>query len=162
MVRGTHRGIALLFCMAVCCGCLGAQAQSAITIRMLEARTGKLIETSNYLVRVNHEQTAHANWVVQNEDGTGKLTLPGGVSTLSITATYESAMYVYVNCDSASEKGNPGEHWYDVSEILTAGLVAPNGCRKPRDAAKRRPIAKPGEFVFFVRKLNSFEQVMEE
>jgi hypothetical protein len=162
MAQWTHRGVALLFCMAVFCGCLGAQTEKTITIRMLDGKTGKLIETSNYLVRVDHEQTVHANWVVQNEDGTGKLTLPGGASAFSIHATYDSAMYIYVNCDSATRKANPADHWYGVSEILTAGVVAPNGCRNPKDAAKIRPIAKPGEFVFFVRKLNALEQFAED
>ena len=60
------------------CGCLFAQSEKTITIRMLDGKTGKPIEASGFLVRVDHEQTVHADWVVQNEDGTGKLTLPRG------------------------------------------------------------------------------------
>jgi hypothetical protein len=162
MAQWTHRGIALLFCMAVCCGCLGAQTAKTVTIRMLNGKTGKLIATSHYLVRINHEQTVHGDWVVQNEDGTGKLTVPSGASVFSIQATYESALYIYFNCDSATGKENPGQHWYGLSEILTSGVVAPNGCRSPKDAAKFKPIAKPGEFVFFVRELSAREQLVED
>jgi hypothetical protein len=32
---------------------------------------------------------------------------------------------------------------------------------KPKNAAKLRFVAKPGEFVFFVRKLNALEQFNE-
>ena len=69
-----YRVLALLLCMAASCGCLCAQADQTITLRMLDARTGKLIETSYFLVRINHEETVHANWVLQNQNGTGKLT----------------------------------------------------------------------------------------
>jgi hypothetical protein len=147
--------------MAVFCGFLGAQTEKTITIRMLNGKTGKLIATSHYLVRVDHEQTVHADWVGQNEDGTGKLSVPGEVSVLSIHATYDSAMYIYINCDSATGKGKTSENWYGVSEILTSGVVASNGCRSPKEAAKIRPAAKPGEFVFFVRELNALEQFNE-
>jgi hypothetical protein len=162
MAHWIHRGIALLFCVAVCCGCLGAQTAKTVTIRMLNGKTGKLIATSYYLVRADHEQTVHADWVVQNEDGTGKLTVPGGVSVLAIHATYGGATYTYINCDSAARKGSSGEHWYGLSEILTSGVVAPNVCAKPKDAAKFRQVAKPGEFVFFVRELNALEQLNED
>jgi hypothetical protein len=113
--------------MAAFCGCLCAQTQKTVTVRMLDGKTGKLIETSNFLVRIDHEQTDHANLVVQNEDGTGKLTVPGAAAVFSIHATYDSAMYIYINCDSATGKENPSDHWYKVSEILTSGVVAPNG-----------------------------------
>ena len=151
-----------MFCLAAFCGCLCAQTGKTITVRMLNGKTGKLIATSNFLVRIDHEQTVHADWVVQNEDGTGKLTLPGSAAALSIKATYDGAMYVYVNCDAATGKGNPTDRWYGVSEILTSGVVAANGCVKPKDAAKLKFVAKPGEFVFFVRKLNPLEQIEED
>jgi hypothetical protein len=70
-----------------------------------------------------------------------------------IRATYDSAMVTYANCDSAKEKQNPVPHWYDVSTILTSGVVAPNGCSKMTETAK------PGEFVFFVRKENWREKM---
>ena len=77
MHRLAHRSLALLACMAAFCGCMTAQSRT-VTVRMMDAKSGKLIETSSFLVRINHDTTAHANWVVQNEDGSGKLTLPAG------------------------------------------------------------------------------------
>ena len=144
--------------MASVCGCLLAQSEKTITVRMLDGKTGRLIEASGFQVRVDHEQTFHANWVVQSEDGTGKLIVPKGASLLSIRGTYDNSMQVYVNCDSATEKENPVDRWYAISEILTSGVVAPNACGKPIDAAKLKPVAKPGEFVFLVRRMTSREQ----
>jgi hypothetical protein len=168
MLRLTHRAFTLLVCMAAFCGLLCAQTGKTITVRMLDGKTGKLITASNFLVRVDHEPTVHADWVVQNEDGTGKLTLPRSASLLSIQATYQSSMAIYVNCDSASEKENPVGRWYSIAEILSLGVTAPNGCVKPAEDAKLKPLAiptpaaKPGEFVFFVRKQNWREQMQED
>ena len=174
MLRQMHRAFTLLVCMAAFCGLLCAQTGKTITVRMLDGKTGKLITASNFLVRVDHEPTVHADWVVQNEDGTGKLTLPQSASVFSIQATYESAMLIYVNCDWASEKTNPIGRWYSIAEILTSGVAAPNGCIKPAEAnklkiltklkpiAKPTPVVKPGEFVFFVRKQNWREQMQED
>ena len=158
MLRRTLRGIALLFCMTAVCGGLFAQLEKTIIVRMLDGKTGRPVDASGFQVRVDHEQAFHANWVVHNEDGTGKLIVPKGASLIAIQGTYDNSMLVYVNCDSAAEKENPVDHWYAISEILTLGVVAPNGCGKPSDAAKVKPIAKPGEFVFLVRRMTSREQ----
>jgi hypothetical protein len=180
MHRLTHRAFILLVCMTAFCGWLHAQTGKTITLRMLDGKTGKLIETSNFLVRIDHEPAVHADWVVQNVDGTGKLTLPRNASVLSIQATYDSAMLIYVNCDTAGGKANPGALWYSVAEILTLGVATPNSCEKPADAAKFKTLAKlkpgakrtpgdkpalvvnPGEFVFYVRKQNWREQIRED
>ena len=111
MVRRTLGMLTLLLCAAALCGSLSAQTEKTITIRMLDSRTGHLIATSDFLVRINHEETVHPNWVRQNEDGTGN--------------------------------------------ILTSGVAAPNGC------SKQTALAKPGEFVFFVRKQNLREQTQD-
>jgi hypothetical protein len=129
---------------------------------MLDGKTGKLIVASNYLVRVNHDQTIHANWVAQNEDGSGKLTLPQTAALLTIQGTYDSAEEIYFNCDAAGEKDKISAHWYDLATILATGIAAPDGCVKPREAAKLKIAAKPSEFIFFVRKKNMFEQVQED
>jgi hypothetical protein len=143
-------------------GLLYAQTGKTITVRMLDGKTGKLITTSTFMVRVDRESTVHADWVTPNEDGTGKLSLPRSASLLSIRGTYDSSMTIYVNCDSASEKKNPIDHWYSIAEILSLGIAAPNSCVKPAEAAKFKPAAKPGEFVFFVRKENWREQMQED
>jgi hypothetical protein len=161
MIPRTYRNLALLFCMAVFCGSLLAQTGKTITLRMMDGKTGKLIETSHFMVRVDHQETVHADWVVQNENGTGKLTLPKGASLLLIQATYDSATQIYVNCDATSQKEDPIGHWYSIAEILASGVVAPNGCVRPKEAAKLKPAAKPGEFVFFVRTRNWREQAQD-
>jgi hypothetical protein len=166
MIQRTHRAVYLLLCLFVFCGLACAQAQKTITIRMLDSRTGRLIATSDYLVRVNHEQTVHANWVTQNEDGTGKLTLPDDATVLSVRATYESTTRIYVNCDADSGHGllasDPSpDRWYKISDILELGVVAPKGCGGKKITDKLQVVAKPGEFIFFVRKLNPLEKLQD-
>lgn len=163
MINWTHRALYLLLCVAAVCGPLRAQTEKTVTIRMLDSRTGILIASSDYLVRINHEETVHGNWVVKNEDGSGKLTLPGDATALSVRATYDSSTSMYVNCDAAKDVGSsdraPGlDRWYKVSEILESGVVASNGCAGKKIPGRLQVVAKPGEFVFFVRKLNAKEQ----
>jgi hypothetical protein len=148
MVRPLCRLFFLLVIVATFCVSLHTQAVKKITIRMLDAKTGHLIPSDDFLVRVDHEADvhAHADWVKQNEDGAGELTIPANAVILSIQGKYDSSMSIYINCDTALDKPNPMMHWYKVAEILSTGVVAPNGCSKLKE------IAKPGEFVFFVRK----------
>ena len=161
------RGVsaAILASFAFLCAHLSAQAGKTVTLRMLEGRTGRIIATSDFLVQINHEKEQHANWVTLNEDGTGKLALPPEATEISIHGMYDSSMSIFVNCDSQKGKGVLEEqglmetpvspdHWYSLTDILAAGIVAPNGCLKKKDADKLKIEAKPGEFVFFVRKKN--------
>jgi hypothetical protein len=147
------------------CALLSAQAGKTVTVRMIEGRTGRLIATTDFLVQINHQQEQHANWVTLNEDGTGKLALPANATEISIHGLYDSSMSIYVNCDSEKGKGileNQGllqtevspDRWYSISDILTSGIVAPNGCLKKKDADKQKVAPKPGEFIFFVRRKN--------
>lgn len=161
MARRIYQRLSLLFCMGALCGSLCAQTGKTITIRMLNGKTGKFLAASGFLVRIDHQEAVHADWVVQNEDGTAKLTLPEGASLLSIHATYDDSMQTFVNCDSASGKASPVDHWYAISEILTSGLVVPDGCVKAESAAKFKLVAKPGEFVLLVRRMSTREQWRE-
>jgi hypothetical protein len=160
----TLRGIALSLSLAVASSSLIAQTSNTITLRMLEAKSGRLIATSHYLIRADHDKTLHADWVEQNENGTGKLRLWSYIRDISVQATYDNAMEVFINCDTATQKGVSFDHWYSVSTILATGIVAPNGCAKPSSPSKKKaatdilPVAKPGEFIFFVRKQNRLEQ----
>jgi hypothetical protein len=152
--------------MAALCSLLHAQTGRTITIRMLDGRTGKLIATSDFLVRVNYEQTVHGNWVRMNADGTGEMKLPKDASQISIRATYDSNTIFYVNCDADKDRGAPDraagtDRWYPVADILASGVVAPNGCVGKKAAEKFQISTKPGEFVFFVRRLNLLEQMHE-
>jgi hypothetical protein len=49
--------------MAAFCGVLCAQTGKTITLRMMDGKTGRLIATSDFLARIDHQQTVHANWV---------------------------------------------------------------------------------------------------
>jgi hypothetical protein len=166
--RTAFRSLTLLLCAAALCASLSAQTQRTIIIRMLDGRTGKLIAASNYLVRIDHDQSVHANWVAQSEDGPNKLTMPSTARLLTIQGTYDSAMLLYFNCDAAGDKDKTADHWYEVAKILATGVAAPNACAKPRDAAKlsadakKMMAAQPGEFVFFVRKRNMLEQAKDD
>jgi hypothetical protein len=163
MARRTCRVFLILVCLAAICGTVPAQTDKTIVIRMLDSRTGLLIASDSFLVRMNHIETDHGDWVRKNEDGTGSLTLPADATVISIHATYESATQVYVNCDTNKDRGsadhaaNP-DRWYEVATILTSGVVAPNGCVGKKVPEKLQVVAKPGEFVFFVRQMNSMER----
>jgi hypothetical protein len=141
---------------------LQAQTGNTITLRMMDAKTGKMISTTDFLVQINHQQSVHADWVQLNDDGSGKLTLPPDASLILIHGKYDNSMSIYVNCDSVRKGKIPtmdsqvGDHWYPVADILKSGIVTHNGCGK--DSTSFAP--KPGEFVFFVRKLNWRESDM--
>jgi carbohydrate-selective porin OprB len=146
-------------------GLVRAQAQKTITVRMLDSRTGKLIVTSDFLVRINNEQTVHANWITQNQDGSGKLTLPDNATVVSIRATYDSTTAFYINCDANKDRGAADQdasrdRWYKVADILALGVVAPDGCGK-KIPDKLQVVAQPGEFIFYVRKRNPLEQFQD-
>jgi hypothetical protein len=156
--------------LPVCFAALAAGAQSpapkTITIRMLDSKTGTLIATSNFLVRVNHREEEHGDWARQAEDGAGKLMLPANANDLAVHATYESATLTYVNCDSDKDRAS-AEHaasldrWYSVEQILASGVVAPNNCAGKKIPEKLQVVAEPGEFVFFVRPMNPRERFRE-
>jgi hypothetical protein len=166
MVQPAHRVFLLLLCMAALCGSVYAQTEKTVTIRMLDSKTGLLIATSDFQVRVNHEATVHGDWVKLNEEGTGKLTLPNDADVVSIHATYDGAMYIYTNCDAVKDRGSSQrvaspDRWYSVSAILKSGVLAPNDCVGNKVPDRLQVVAKPGEFVFFVRKLTALEQSRE-
>lgn len=158
MLRRAYCALLPVMWMIALCATLHAQAGKTITLRLLDGKTGRVVAPTGFLVRANHQPTLHGEWVQKNDDGTAELNIPEGISVLSIQATYENSMEIYFNCDSPKQAANPSELWYPVSEILTTGLVAPDGCVKPKAADKLKVTAKPGEFVFFVRKLGWREQ----
>ncbi len=161
MFRLTLRVPLLMLCVAALCAAFLAQTEHAqtartITIRILDSKTARPIAATNYLVRINHQPAVHADWVHQNEDRSATLTVPADATVVSIQATYDSAMQIFVNCDSVLDKQNPQDQWYSVSTILNSGVVAPNGCSKMKETAH------PGEFIFFVRKANFRERTQDD
>ncbi len=148
MIQLVLRLSLLIVCAAFFAPAAQAQSARTITIRILDSKTTRPIGVSNFLVRINHQQTIHANWATQNEDHSAKLTVPADATVVSIQATFDSAMQVFVNCDIVQKKQDLPSQWYSVSKILTSGVVAPNGCSKMKETAQ------PGEFIFFVRRAN--------
>ncbi len=156
MLRRNLRVTLLILCAAFLVPAVHAQTARTITIRMLDSKTARPIVPTNFLVRINHQQTIHANWITQNENRTATLTVPADATVISIQATYDSAMQIFVSCDSIEDKQNPQAQWYPVSTILASGVVAPNGCSKMKETAQ------PGEFIFFVRRANFRERTQED
>lgn len=138
------------FVVFVCAAALGtglhAQSENTIHIRLLDGKTGLPAPADNYLVRVDHDETIHNDWVHINDDGTVDVTLPADAKEIAVAATYNMAMDTYINCAIAKESDKERDVWYSIDKILGSGLVAPNECSKTDYKAK------PGEFIFFVRK----------
>jgi hypothetical protein len=109
---------------------------------------------SNLVVRIDHLDAVHNDWLQLNDDGTGKVSAPAGASFLSIQATYDSSTEIYVNCDAGMEKNTGTLHWYSIADILKSGVAMPNECYKAKYAEATRVTPKPGQFVLFVRKTN--------
>jgi hypothetical protein len=135
-----------LICAAALCASLHAQSENTIHIRVLDGKTGLPVKADNYLVRIDHHETQHNEWVHINDDGSVVVTLPADAKEISVKATYNLAIDTYINCDAAKESDKERDVWYPVAKILETGLVAPNECSKTQYKAK------PGEFIFFVRK----------
>ena len=146
------RKVAEYVWLAVMCAGLQAQSQNVIHIRLLDGKTGQPIAATNFLVRVDHHDTNHNEWVHLYDDGTVTVALPAATKVVALKATYEMGMATYINCDAAKETDKERDVWYPVDDIMKRGVVAPNEC------SKTEYTAKPGEFVFFVRKRNWREQ----
>ena len=140
------RALPRLVCVTAFCLSLHAQTVNTISIRLLDGKTGLPVKASNFLVKVDHHSIEHNDWVHMNDDGTVIVTVPTDARELSVKATYNESMDTYINCDAAKESDRERDFWYPISDILKAGVVAPNEC------SKTNYTAKPGEFVFFVRK----------
>ncbi len=147
------RAFIALLCAVVLLAGLHAQSENTIHIRLLDGKTGLPVEASNYMVRIDHHDTAHNEWVKIKDDGTVLATLPPDAHEVAIKATYDMSMQTYVNCDVAKESDKERNIWYPIAQILKSGVVAPNEC------SQTHYTANPGEFVFFVRKRTWVEQL---
>jgi hypothetical protein len=136
---------------------LHAQTAKTLTILMLDGKTGKPIIPSNFLVRFDHLDAIHNESVRIGDDGLGTVTVPASASFLSVQATYSESMDYYVNCDAAMQKDVRTLHWYPIADILSTGVNSPNECSKGKYDDATRLAAKPGVFVFYVRKTNWHE-----
>lgn len=132
---------------------LSAQAANTIFVRLLDGKTGLPVKASNFLVRIDHHETDHPDWVTVNDDGTVSITLPADAKEISLKATYGMGMDTYINCDAAKENDKERNIWYSIATILSTGIVAPDEC------ARTNYKSKPGEFTFFVRKRSWHDQL---
>jgi hypothetical protein len=139
-------------CAAVLLAGLHAQTENTIHIRLLDGKTGLPLKASNYLVRIDHHDTPHNDWVHMDDDGSVTVTLPSDAREIAIKATYDFSTQTFINCDAAKETDKERDLWYPLAQILQSGVVAPNEC------SLTHYTAKPGEFVFFVRKRTWREQ----
>ena len=142
---------------AALCSPLNAQAGKTITVLMLDGKTGRPIIPSNLLVRIDHLNAIHNEWLKLTDDGLGIVTVPASASFLSIQGAYESSMEIYVNCDAGMEKDASTLHWYSIADILASGVSMPNECYKGKYAEATHKENKPGVFVVYVRKNNWHE-----
>lgn len=140
------RSISLFIALAFIPILLHAQDATSISIRLLDGKTGLPVKASNFLVRVDHHDTVHPDWVKIADDGTVVVTLPDDAKEISLKATYDMGMDTYINCDAARESDKERDIWYSIATILKSGIVAPDECDKTSFKSK------PGEFIFFVRK----------
>jgi hypothetical protein len=140
------RAVAKFAYVTAFCVSLHAQTVNSISIRVLDGKTGLPVKASNFLVKVDRHDTEHNDWVHMNDDGTVLVTVPVDAREFSVKATYNESIDTYINCDAAKESDKERDIWYPISDILKTGVVAPNEC------SKTNYTAKPGEFVFFVRK----------
>ncbi len=161
MDRPMRRLLVFAACASMACLAQQSQVQKKLTVRVLDGKTGEKVAPNNIEVRINRQQTYHIEWVKLNDDGTAELTLPESATAVSVRATYANSTDYYVNCDMAKQKDTTADGWYPVGDIITGGLVIPNDCVKPKDAAKVKVDPRPGEFVLFVRKRNWKEEAMQ-
>jgi len=140
-----------LLVLAFAAPILPAQAVPAISVQILDGKTGKPVEPSNILVHVDHHEAIHQDWVKIGDDGTIAVTPPPTASVLALQGTYYASMMIYINCDAAADADTDKLHWYAIADILSKGVVAPNKCFKGKYEQKTAVTPKPGEFIFYVR-----------
>jgi hypothetical protein len=147
-MRSTRSLAGLVLTLTVCLPLHAQDAPEAktISVQLRDGRTGLPVKADNFLVRIDHHDTVLEGAVEIKDDGAVMVTVPAGATDISFKATYNASMDVYVNCDAAKQSDKQRNIWYPIATILQAGIVAPNECSKTNYKAK------PGEFVFFVRK----------
>ena len=141
------------------CAVLHAEPGKTIVLRVFDGKTGRPVVPTGYQVRIDHLTMVHPDWVKQNEDGTAELTIPADAAVVALHLAYDNSMEIYINCDA--ERNSFGDVWYPVSQIMTKGFVAANGCGKPRVNDKYKTTAAPGELILFVREKNWKERAQD-
>jgi hypothetical protein len=150
------RALLPLACILTICACLHAQDTKTITVELRDGKTGLPITPSNLLLRVDHHDAIHTEWVKIGDTGGITVTVPDDAKEISLQATYGEGMDTYINCDVARQSDKERLVWYPIDVIMKTGAVTPNEC------SKTEYTAKPGEFVFFVRKRSAIDRLHNE
>lgn len=141
----------LLACVLLLPCLASAQTGPTVTIRILDGKTGEPIHVNNLIVRVDHRDEPYNEGLKLNGDDPATATLPANATQLSIQGTYNASMDTYINCDADAGRDNTVLKWYSITDVLKSGMVTPNLCYKGKYQNAFKIVAKPGEFVFFVR-----------
>ncbi len=140
---------------------LHAQKTNTITVLIYDGKTGKPLIPDNYVIRIDHLDAIHNEWLTVKDDGTGVVVVPASAAFLGVQGAYHKSMDLYINCDAAMEKDTSTLHWYSIPDILSAGVAAPNECYKGKFAEATHVTPKPGQFVFFVRPIGPREALAD-
>ena len=132
-----------------------------ITVLVFDGKTGRPITPDNYIVRVDHLNATHNEWLTIKDDGTATIAVPDKTSFLSVQTTYHRSMDFYVNCDAGMEKDTSTIHWYSITDILASGVSTSNECYKGKFADATKVAPKPGQFIFYVRPINARESLAD-
>ncbi len=129
------------------------RTQKTITIIMADGKTGKTITPNNFVIRFNHLNAIRNETLTLNDDGSGKVRVPGNATYISVQGTYHNSIDLYINCDAGMEKDTATLHWYSINDILSAGVSTPNECYKGKYEKTTAIPAVPGELIFYVREI---------
>jgi hypothetical protein len=140
---------------------LHAQQTKTITVLLYDGKTGRQLIPDNYVIRIDHLDATHNEWLNLKDDGSGVVAVPATATFLGVQAAYHKSMDLYINCDAAMEKDTSTLHWYSISDILTSGVAAANECYKGKFADATHVTPKPGQFVFFVRPIGPREALAD-
>jgi len=138
-----------------------AQQTKTITILIYDGKTGRPLIPDNYVIRIDHLDAVHNEWLTLKDDGTGIVAVPSGATFLGVQGAYHKSLDLYINCDAAMEKDTSTLHWYSIPDILSTGVAASNECYKGKYADATHVTPKPGQFVFFVRPIGPLEALAD-
>lgn len=139
---------------------MSGQSDKKIIFRMLDSRTGQPITGAEYVISfeklpdLSKISGLDPYWKEGGQKN-GILDIPFEADDASIVvhSNYGPANWGYVNCDSVKTPALHRAPWYPIKQILQSGIAAPNDCNS------RKAVAKPGEFVFFVRPMTFWEKM---
>ena len=84
--------------------CAPRTATKTITILIYDGKTGRPLIPDNYVIRIDHLDATHNEWLTLKDDGTGVVNVPASATFLGVQATYHKSTDLYINCDAGMEK----------------------------------------------------------